>query len=53
MSQPYTKGLCHGTIAEDTLFPYPLPSRAETENLHALLSQLRKFGTAQVDSAKI
>ncbi|MFO0662401.1 MAG: acyl-CoA dehydrogenase family protein [Polyangiaceae bacterium] len=53
MSQPYTKGLCQGTIAEDTLFPYPLPSRGETEHLHALLSQLRRFGATSVDSAKI
>ena len=53
MSQPYTKGLCHGTIAEDTLFPYPLPARGETESLHNLLSQLRRFGATHVDSAQI
>lgn len=53
MSLPYTKGLCRGTIAEDMLFPYPLPSRAESESLHALLSQLRKFGATSVDSTQI
>ena len=53
IEQSFTKALFHGVIADDMIFPYPEMPPDERENASMLLSNVRRFFTANVDSAKI
>jgi acyl-CoA dehydrogenase family member 9 len=53
IEESFMKSVFHGVIEEGVLFPYPEPGQAETDNLHAMLDSVRRFCTANVDSAKI
>jgi acyl-CoA dehydrogenase family protein 9 len=49
----FMKSLFHGVIEEDLVFPYPEMKAEERENVALILENLRRFGAAEVDSAKI
>lgn len=47
------KSVFHGVIAENMVFPYPVPSQGETDNINMMLDSIKKFYAAQVDAKKI
>lgn len=49
----FTRALFHGVISEDLVLPYPELSTREQAPLRALLDDIRRIGTTQVDSAEI
>lgn len=51
--QSFMKALFHGVIAEDMVFPFPETPAGERENVGLMLDTIRRFFTANVDSAKI
>ncbi len=51
--QSFMKALFHGVIAEDMVFPFPETPTDERENVGLMLDTVRRFFTANVDSAKI
>lgn len=53
IEQSFTKSLFHGVIPDDMIFPYPEMSSEDRENTSMLLSNVRRFFQANVDSAKI
>jgi len=53
IEQSFMKALFHGVIAEDVIFPYPQLGTDERENVGLILDSVRRFCTANVDSAKI
>lgn len=53
IEQSFTKALFHGVIAEDMIFPYPEMPAEDRENTAMILDSVRRFFTANVDSAKI
>src|ERR1700722_7740206 len=53
IEESFMKSVFHGVIEEGVLFPYPEPGQTEVDNLQAMLDSVRRFCTANVDSAKI
>ncbi|MFT3773541.1 MAG: acyl-CoA dehydrogenase family protein [Minicystis sp.] len=53
IEQSFTKALFHGVIAEDMIFPFPEPPADDRENTSMILDSVRRFFTANVDSAKV
>jgi acyl-CoA dehydrogenase family protein 9 len=51
--QSFMKALFHGVIADDMIFPFPETPPEERENVGLMLDSIRRFFTANVDSAKI
>jgi acyl-CoA dehydrogenase family protein 9 len=51
--QSFMKSLFHGVIAENVVFPYPMPSDGESDAINAILESVRRFAAANIDSAKI
>ncbi|MCL2777335.1 MAG: acyl-CoA dehydrogenase family protein [Polyangiaceae bacterium] len=51
--ESFIKGLFGGIITESLVFPFPEPSRADGDEVHAIVDALRKFSAKHVDSAKI
>lgn len=51
--ESFMKSLFGGVVAEGVIFPYPEPSRAEADELHAVLEAFRRFAAKGVDPAKI
>jgi len=51
--QSFMKAVFHGVIAEDMIFPFPETPAEERENLGLMLDSIRRFFTANVDSARI
>ena len=49
----FMKSLFHGLIEEDLIFPYPEMEPEERETVQMIVDNIRKFGEAEVDSAKI
>src|SRR5690349_21721 len=49
----FMKSLFHGVIAENMIFPYPEPSRVESDKVNGFIDGVRKFFATQVDSAAI
>jgi len=49
----FMKSLFHGLIEEDLIFPYPEMEPEEKETVQMIVDNIRKFGEAEVDSAKI
>ena len=47
------KSLFNGVVAEGAIFPYPEPSRAETDALLPMLEGFRRFAAKHVDSARL
>ncbi|APR83616.1 Acyl-CoA dehydrogenase, short-chain specific [Minicystis rosea] len=53
IEQSFTKALFHGVIAEDMIFPFPEMPAEDRENTAMILDSVRRFFTANVDSARI
>jgi acyl-CoA dehydrogenase family member 9 len=53
IEQSFMKAVFHGVIAEDMIFPYPEMPAEDRENTAMILDSVRRFFTANVDSAKI
>jgi len=53
IEQSFTKSLFHGVIPDDMIFPFPEMSADERESTSMLLSNVRRYFGANVDSAKI
>lgn len=51
--ESFMKSLFGGALAESVIFPYPEPSRAEADEVHAVLDAFRRFSGKSVDSAQI
>ncbi|MGE0787506.1 MAG: acyl-CoA dehydrogenase family protein [Sandaracinaceae bacterium] len=49
----FMKSLFHGVIEEELVFPYPEMAAEERETVSLILENIRKFGEAHVDAAKI
>ncbi len=47
------KSLFGGVVAENMVFPYPEPSRVETDEVHVVLDRFRRFAAQHVDSARL
>ena len=47
------KSLFGGVVAESVIFPYPETSRAEVDEVHAILEGFRRFAAKNVDSARL
>jgi acyl-CoA dehydrogenase family member 9 len=52
MADSFMKSLFSGAIADSLVFPYPEPTRSESDEVHALCDGIRRFGRG-VDSAAI
>lgn len=52
MADSFMKSLFSGAIADSLVFPYPEPTRSESDEIHALCDAIRRFGRG-VDSAAI
>lgn len=50
--ESFMKSLFGGVVAENAIFPYPEASRAEADELHAILDSFRRFAAKNVDSAR-
>jgi len=51
--ESFMKSLFGGVVAEGVIFPYPEPSRPETDELHAILDSFRRYASKNVDSARL
>lgn len=51
--QSFMKSLFHGVIAEELVYPFPEMSHEERDNTNLILDSIRKFASAEVDSARI
>ena len=51
--ESFMKSLFGGVVAEGVIFPYPEPSRAEADEVHAVVEAFRRFAGKSVDPAKI
>jgi acyl-CoA dehydrogenase family protein 9 len=49
----FMKSLFGGVVAESAIFPYPEPSRAEADEVHAVLEAFRRFAAKNIDSAQL
>jgi acyl-CoA dehydrogenase family protein 9 len=49
----FMKGLFHGVLAEDLIFPFPRVSGEDLENLSMIIDSLSRFLEEKVDSAAI
>ena len=49
----FMKGMFHGVIDEDLVFPFPSLDKEEVENLGLILESIKGFLNAKVDAAKI
>lgn len=50
---PFMKSVFGGVIAEGLVFPYPEPTRGESDQVLAILDQLRKFNARFIDGGRI
>ncbi|MFC2088201.1 acyl-CoA dehydrogenase family protein [Calditrichota bacterium] len=48
----FSKSLFSGFVLEELVFPYPIPDKAESENLELILETFRKFAADNIDSSK-
>ena len=53
IEESFMKSLFGGVVAESVIFPYPETSRAEVDELHAILEGFRRFAAKNVDSARL
>src|SRR5437763_10036693 len=53
MQESFMKSLFGGVVAEALVSPYPEPSRAEADQVHAILDAVRKLCARCVDPARI
>lgn len=51
--ESFMKGIFGGLVLDGIVFPYPEPTRAEADAVHALIDTIRKFAARAVDSVKI
>ncbi len=51
--QSFMKGVFHGDLAEDLIFPFPQVAKEEGENLSMILDSVSRFLDEKVDSAAI
>jgi acyl-CoA dehydrogenase family protein 9 len=51
--ESFMKSLFGGVVAEGVIFPYPEPSRAEADEVHAILEAFRRFAVKSIDSARL
>jgi acyl-CoA dehydrogenase family protein 9 len=51
--QSFMKGVFHGIISEELIFPYPQLGREEGENLRLMIDSVKRFLADKVDAAKI
>lgn len=51
--QSFMKGVFHGVISEDLIFPYPELEGEERENLQLMIETVRRFLDDKVDAAAI
>jgi acyl-CoA dehydrogenase family protein 9 len=51
--QSFMKGVFHGVISEELIFPFPQLEGEEAENLRMMLESVRRFLVDKVDAAKI
>lgn len=51
--QSFMKGVFHGIISEELVFPYPEPTAEERENLQLMVDSVKRFLDDKVDAAAI
>ncbi len=52
-SSSFMKSLFTGDIAQEIIFPYPMPDAEELENIHLILQAWREFADDNIDARQI
>lgn len=53
VDESFMKSLFGGVVAESAIFPYPEPTRGETDELHVVLEAFRRYAAKNVDSVRL